>query len=269
MKHILPSFLAGLILSMAILFKSETIKREVPEKRMVHSAKIVLKPEIPVLCYHRIRNILGSDGKNMKIYSVSPVHFAQQMKALHDNGYHTVLPDQLYQYLVNDGNLPPKPIIITFDDTREEHYRIGAPEMNKYGYKGVFFIMTVSINRPGYMTKAQIKDLSDSGNGIGAHTWDHHPVTKYKEADWNIQIINPKKQLESITGKPINYFAYPCGEWNSQAIAKLKNNGYQLGFILSTKSNPDEPLFTIRRLIVPGSLSADGMLKAVESSFKK
>jgi peptidoglycan/xylan/chitin deacetylase (PgdA/CDA1 family) len=171
--------------------------------------------------------------------------------------------------LVNEGNLPTKPILITFDDTREEQYRIGASELNKYGFKGVFFIMTVSINRPGYMTVAQIKNLSDNGHSIGAHTWDHHLVTKYKGSDWDIQLLNPKKQLESITGKPVNYFAYPSGEWNSQAIAKLKNNGYQMAFILSTKRNSEEPLFTIRRLIVSGSISAETMLNAIQSSFKK
>jgi len=269
MKYLLPSFLAGFILSIVLLFNPETIKKDVSLKTRVHSAKIVPKPEIPVLCYHRIRNILASDGQNMKTYSVSPVHFAQQMKALHDNGYHTILPEQLYEYLAYGRSLPPKPIVITFDDTREEQYRIGVPEMNKYGFKGVFFIMTVSINRPGYMTKAQIKDLSNNGHTIGAHSWDHHPVTKYEGKDWDIQLLKPKKLLETITGKSIDYFAYPSGEWNSQAIAKLKKNGYQLAFILSTKRNPGEPLFSVRRLIVSGSLSADGMLKAVESTFKK
>jgi peptidoglycan/xylan/chitin deacetylase (PgdA/CDA1 family) len=269
MKYALLSILAGLTFLLTLQFNPETIKKEVSKKKANNSAKILLKPEVPVLCYHRLRNSLASDGQNMKTYSVSPALFAQQMKALHDNGYHTILPDELYQYLVNDRKLPPKPILITFDDTREEQYRIGVSELNKYGFKGVFFIMTVSINRPGYMSKDQIKNLSDNGHSIGAHTWDHHLVTKYKGTDWDIQIVNPKKQLESITGKPVNYFAYPSGEWNSQAIAKLKNNGYQLAFILSTKRNSDEPLFTIRRLIVSGSMSAEKMLDAMQSSFKK
>ena len=269
MKYALLLILASLTLLTTLLFNPETIKKEVQKKMGNNSAKIFLKPEIPVLCYHRIRNSFADDGQNMKIYSVSPDHFAQQMKALHNNGFHTVLPDQLYQYLVNDGNLPSKPILITFDDTREEQYRIGASEMNKYDFKGVFFIMTVSINRPGYMTKAQIKNLSDNGHSIGAHSWDHHPATKYKEKDWDIQLLNPKKQLESITGKPVNYFAYPSGEWNSQAIAQLKNYGYQLAFILSTKRNSVEPLFTTRRLIIAGSMSTEEMLRAIQSSFKK
>lgn len=269
MKYTLLTFLTGFILSMGFLLQPETIPKKAAKKSAVHSTAISIRPEIPVLCYHRIRNNLANDGKNMKIYSVSPDHFAQQMKALHDNGYHTILPNQLYQYLVHDKKLPPKPIIITFDDTREEQYQIGVPEMNKYGFKGVFFIMTVSINRPGYMTKSQIKNLSDNGHCIGAHSWDHHPITKYKGTDWDIQLLNPKKQLESITGKPVNYFAYPSGVWDKTGITKLKSYGYQLAFILSTKRDSDEPLFTIRRLIVPGSLSPDGMLKAIQSSFNK
>lgn len=269
MKYALLSILAGLSLLATLLFNPETIQKDVSKKTVNNSAKIVLQPEVPILCYHRIRNSLANDGKNMKIYSVTPAHFAQQMKALHNNGYHTILPDQLYQYLVNDRKLPPKPILITFDDTREEQYRIGVSEMNKYGFKGVFFIMTVSINRPGYMTKAQIKNLSDNGHSIGAHSWDHHPATKYKGKDWDIQLLNPKKKLESITGKPVNYFAYPSGEWNSQAIAQLKNYGYQLAFILSTKRNSVEPLFTTRRLIIAGSMSTEEMLRGIQSSFKK
>lgn len=261
-------FFVGLVVIMGFLFKPEEIKKEIPKKIILNTATTLLKPEVPVLCYHRIRNILATDSKNMKTYSVTPAHFSQQMKALSENGFNTILPNQLYEYLANDGTLPPKPILITFDDGREEQYRLGATEMNKYGFKGVFFIMTVSINRPGYMTKTQIKNLSDSGNVIGAQTWDHHPVTKYEGKDWVIQLVNPKKQLEDITGKSVNYFAYPFGVWNQASIPKIKNYGYQMAFILSTKRDLDEPLFTIRRLIVSGSLSSAGMLNAIQSAFK-
>jgi peptidoglycan/xylan/chitin deacetylase (PgdA/CDA1 family) len=36
--------------------------------------------------------------------------------------------------------------------------------MEKHGFKGVFFVMTVLINRPNYLTKEQIAALSDTGN---------------------------------------------------------------------------------------------------------
>ena len=64
--------------------------------------------------------------------------------------------------------------MLTYDDTDLDQYTVAFPEMKKHGFKGVFFIMTVSIGRPRYMSREQVKDLSDQGNAIGSHTWDHH-----------------------------------------------------------------------------------------------
>jgi peptidoglycan/xylan/chitin deacetylase (PgdA/CDA1 family) len=247
----------------------QTADKNLTEKPTASLAEILAKKEVPVLCYHHIRNFKAGESESMKSYSVTPEGFAAQMKALYDSGYHTILPDQLYDYLVHNGNLPNKPVIISFDDTDGEQYSIGAAEMNKYGFKGVFFIMTISMNRPRYMSKEQLKNLSDSGHVIASHTWDHHMVTKYTGDDWDIQLLKPKSQLEAITGKPVKYFAYPFGLWNAAAIPELKSRGYQMAFILSTKRDSTEPLYTIRRMIVPGTWSVNGMMKAMKSTFNK
>ena len=280
MKNLLPLVIIGLFLQISCQSKTEPAKKEMavaakqvqketPKKVKNSLAEQLKKPEVPILCYHRIRNILAADGANMKAYSVTPTDFAQQMKALSDNGFHSILPNQLYDYLVYNAKLPSKPVMITFDDTREEQYSLAVPEMNKYGFKGVYFIMTISINRPKYMTKEQIKNLSDNGHSIGAHSWDHHMVTKYVGKDWETQLTKPKKKLEDIIGKPVNYFAYPDGVWNHASIAEIKKSGYQLAFSLSTKRDETEPLFTVRRIIVAGNVSANGMLKSMQSSFNK
>ena len=247
----------------------EMVEKTVSKKSIATAATILSKKEVPVLCYHHIRTFSAGISESMKNYSVFPEAFAAQMKILYDSGYHTILPDQLYNYLAFDGSLPDKPVMLTFDDTDEEQYSIGNTEMKKYGFKGVYFIMTISMNRPRYMSKDQIKNLADSGNIIAGHTWDHHMVTKYITTDWEIQLTKPQKQLETITGKPIEYFAYPFGLWNEAAIKELKNRGYKLAFSLSTKRDTTEPLFTIRRILVPGTWSITGMLKAMHNSFSK
>ena len=236
-------------------------------KTIADIAAILAKKEVPVLCYHHIRNFRPRESERMKGYEVSPAAFAEQMKALSDSGYQTILPGQLYDYLTHEGKLPPKPVMISFDDTDEEQFTIGASEMNKYGFKGVYFVMTISINRPRYMSKEQLKQLADSGDDIEAHTWDHHMVTKYKGGDFDTQFVKPKKKIEEITGKPAEYFAYPFGLWNEAAIPELKKAGYKMAFILSTKRDSAEPLYTIRRMIVPGQWSAPGMIKAMKQTF--
>jgi len=94
-------------------------------------------------------------------------------------------------------------------------------------------------------------------------------VTKYTGDDWDIQVVKSKKQLETITGKPIQYFAYPFGLWNQAAIPEIKSRGYQMAFALSTKRDTTEPLYTIRRMIVSGTWSTNGVMKAMNTSFNK
>ncbi|MEO9100750.1 MAG: polysaccharide deacetylase family protein [Ginsengibacter sp.] len=231
------------------------------------AAEILAKKQVPVLCFHHIRDPKPGQSVTMKSYSVSPAQFAELMKALKDSNYHTILPDQLYNYLVHGAELPPNPVMLTFDDTDEEQFTIGNTYMKKYGFKGVFFIMTVSLNRPHYMTTDQLKQLSQEGNAVESHTWDHHMVTKYQGNDWNIQFVQPKKKIEGITGKSADYFAYPYGLWNRAAFPELKKAGYKMAFNLSTKRDSTQPLYTIRRMIVPGTWSTKGTINAMIRTF--
>jgi peptidoglycan/xylan/chitin deacetylase (PgdA/CDA1 family) len=243
-------------------------KKDVPGKIAVADNNTILsRKEVPILCYHRIHNFNSPGSDRSKGYQVTPAAFAEQMKALSDSGYHTILPDQLYDYLTTGAAIPEKPVMITFDDTHEEQFSIGNEELKKYGYKGVYFIMTISLNRNRYMSKDQVRQLSDEGNAICCHTWDHHMVTKYQGADWDTQLVKPQRLLEGITGKPVHYFAYPFGLWNQAAIPELKSRGYKLAFILSSSRDSTEPLYTVRRMLVPGNWTTPGMLKAMRSTF--
>lgn len=240
------------------------------------AATIMARPQVPVLCYHHIVS-----GKPKNPYEVTIDNFKQQMKALSDSGYHTILPDQYYNYLVYGKALPEKPVMISYDDTDEEQFSIAKPEMDKYGFKAVYYIMTISIGRPRYMNKEQIKQLADEGHVIGSHTWRHDRVDKLKDSntieyrgkkivvnEWDFQLTNTKKQLEEMTGKPVEYFAFPFGVWSKNALPEIQKRGYKMSFQLSEKRDPDMPLYTARRIIVAPSWSGTGMLKAMKSSFK-
>jgi peptidoglycan/xylan/chitin deacetylase (PgdA/CDA1 family) len=268
----------GLILTTSILIwacrsSPDRVKNKItPGKDSSHAVKtsvadvatILSKKEVPILCYHNIR--YGSPAKLMS-YTVTPAAFAAQMKILSDSGYKTILPDELYAYLVHGTQLPEKPVMITFDDTDKDHFMVGQAEMKKYGFRGVFFLMTIAINRKRYMNEDELKQLSADGHSIQAHTWDHHMVTKYQGGTWDSQLVMPKKRIEALTGKPVEYFAYPFGLWNKEAIPELKSRGYKMAFILSTKRDSTEPLYTVRRMIVPGQWTPQGMLRTMKTTF--
>ncbi|HEX2606270.1 MAG TPA: polysaccharide deacetylase family protein [Flavisolibacter sp.] len=246
---------------------ADSSKLVVENKKEATAAEIMARKQVPVLCYHHIRDI-QMVSKASKGYEVTVAQFKDQMKALADSGYHTILPDQLYDYLVYGKALPEKPVMLTYDDTDEEQFSVAKAEMDKYGFKGVYFIMTISIGRPRYMSKEQIKQLSDEGHVIASHTWDHHRVDRLTGEDWFNQFDKPKKQLEAIVGKPVEYFAYPFGIWNEAAIPEIKKRDFKLSFQLSTKRDSLEPLHTVRRMIVSPEWSAPGVIKVMKSTFK-
>jgi peptidoglycan/xylan/chitin deacetylase (PgdA/CDA1 family) len=240
----------------------------IQKSRIMADAQTVIgRKQVPILCYHQLRDWKSTDSKTAKDYIVPVNAFKAQMKILADSGYQTILPDQLYNYLAYGEALPEKPVMLTFDDTDLDQYTLAYPEMKKYGFKGVFFIMTVSLGKPRYMSKDQLKELGEQGHILGSHTWDHKNVKKYEAADWPIQVEKPSKLLESITGKPVEYFAYPFGLWNPEAIPFLKERGFKAAFQLSGKRDEKDPLHTIRRIIVPGEWSAETMMKVMRRSF--
>jgi peptidoglycan/xylan/chitin deacetylase (PgdA/CDA1 family) len=240
---------------------------DISKVKVADAKTILARKQVPILCYHQIRDWKASDSKTAKDYIVPIDVFKAQMKMLADSGYHTILADQLYDYLNNGTALPSKPIVLTFDDTDVDQYTIAEPTLTKYGFKGIYFVMTVSIGRPHYMSKDQIKSLSDKGNDIESHTWDHHNVKKYQGKDWETQIDKPTKTLEAITGKKIQHFAYPFGLWNPEAIPELKKRGFKSAFILSTKRDENDPLFTIRRIIASGYWTPKTLSNSIKNSF--
>ncbi len=292
-QHLLPLLAAAAIFTASCQSKSQTntdnadvkdtltqtlSKEEVQAEKIdvskikVADAKTILaRKQVPILCYHQVRNWKPTDGKVGKDYIVEIQNFKDQVKMLADSGYHSILPDQLYAYLNTGAPLPSKPIMFTFDDTDMDQFTIAAPTLKKYGFKAVYFIMTVSIGRKGkfvdYMTKEQIKQLSDDGNIIGSHTYDHKNFKKYQGKDWEEQLDKPTKKLEEITGKKMTEFAYPFGLWNAEGFPELKKRGFRMAFSLADKRDQNYPLYTVRRIIASGYWSPKTLHNSIVKSF--
>lgn len=262
MKYTLNFFCLFLFVFFDKIF---TLQNARPSQYLIAKKLDIEYEQIPVLCYHNIK--INPARENL--LTISEAHFEAQIKCLHDSGYHAILPEQLYQYLTLSTALPSRPIMISFDDTHEEDFSIAKPILEKYGFKGVFFIMTVCIDKRNYLTAEQIKKLSDQGHVIENHTWDHQRTTLLKGKAWTKEIDHPKAQLEKITGKHVEFFAYPYGIWNETSIAELKKRNIKAAFQLTGKLSHTDPLFTIRRMMVSGLSSPQELEKQMAKTFTK
>ena len=245
-----------------------------PKDRKAADAKTILsRKQVPVLCYHQIRDWRSTDSKSAKDYIIPVATFKSHIKMLKDSGYNSVLPDQVYNYLVYGDALPEKPVMITFDDTDLTQLEVGNKVLKEHGFKGAYFMMTVVIGKHGrvnYMNKDEIKQVATDGNTVGLHTYDHPNLKKVVgDEEWDKQIKKSKALLEEISGQKVEHLAYPFGLWNKEAIVELKKRGIKSAYILATSRDENDPLYTIRRIIASGYWSAKTLHNSMVGSFSE
>ena len=181
------------------------------------------EPGVIVLLYHRVERE-GSGNK----YTLRLSKFEEQLSYLHNQGYKTILPKEIVESGLRQN--PPKTIILSFDDGTEDHYETVYPALKKYGFKGIFFIVTKYINSPGSLTSDQIRKMSKNRMEIGSHSYSHPFLDELANSEIYHELKKSKDDLEKISGQRITSFAPPGGWFNDAVIKAARDIGYQAFF---------------------------------------
>jgi peptidoglycan/xylan/chitin deacetylase (PgdA/CDA1 family) len=150
------------------------------------------------------------------------------MQRLHDWGYITITPSQLAQVLLFGGELPSRPVIITFDDGDLDVYQNAFPVMQEFGFVGAFYIVTNYLGGESFISEEQLKELHTAGWEIGSHSASHLDLTTNHDS-MNHELVDSKITIQQIISDTVNTVAYPYGIIDEYVINKTKKYGYQAG----------------------------------------
>jgi len=225
-------------------------------------AVIAGRATVPVLCWHQLRDWQPSDtGYARRLLICPPAAFRDQLDALVRAGFNTISPDSYLAHLTTAAPLPPRPVLLSFDDSQASQVSEGLPQLDRRSMTATFFVMTVVLGKTGWMSRDDLRRLDAAGMSIAAHTWDHHRADEYTAADYPVQFDQPRELLEQVLRKPVRHFAYPYGAWNTADFAPLRTAGYATAFQLSdTAMDPQEPLHTLRRILVNSTWTGSDLL---------
>jgi peptidoglycan/xylan/chitin deacetylase (PgdA/CDA1 family) len=229
-------------------------------------AAMAARADVPILCWHQIRAATARDSAADRAYIVSPRTLAAQLAALDRAGYHAVTGQALVAHVALGKPLPPKPVLLTFDDASAGQYTRALPLLRRHHFVATFFVMTVVLDKPGWLTSDQVRRLDRAGMTIAPHTYDHHAVPQYRGDDWHTQLVAPARRLAKLVGHPVRLFAYPFGLWSPEAFSHLDDAGYVAAFQLAGKLDRQHPLWTLRRIIVP-ELPGHELLSTIKRDF--
>lgn len=226
----------------------------------VHSGR---QARVPILLYHYIGNNPNPDDKARNNLSVSPNQFDEQMGYLAQNGYNPITLDTMVAGLRGVAALPPKPVVITFDDGYVDLYFNAFGILRKYGFRAVAFIPTGLIGTKYYASWEQLTEMQASGLlSFESHSVSHANLPSLSKDRLVSELIESKKTLEAKFGVPINFIAYPYGTSNVQVQEAAKSAGYvgALGTWFSTTQS-EGAIYNMPRIKIPGGLSLPDFAK--------
>ena len=97
------------------------------------------------------------------------------------------------------------------------------------------------------MTAEQIQDLALSPLvTIGAHGYYHNDLARIGTTKAADEMVRSKQYLETITGQPVNSFAFPYGSYTRDVVKAAKNAGYNRLLAMDFHFDEDNSDMTMR-----------------------
>ncbi|GAA2932353.1 hypothetical protein GCM10020221_30140 [Streptomyces thioluteus] len=133
---------------------------------------------VPILMYHSVAHAPSRAAHGL---SVRPDAFAEQMAVLDAAGFVPLTTRELAAAWRDGRPLPPKPVLITFDDGYEGVHRHALPVLAARGFPSTVFVSTGWLrgeHETGgaldlMLTWHQLRELTEAGAEAGGHSHTH------------------------------------------------------------------------------------------------
>lgn len=218
---------------------------------------------IPVLYYHSV------DPSEANEVIISPDKLREQLTYIKDSGYTTLTMSEVYDYILNNKPIPQKSILITFDDGYMDNYINAFPILKELDMKATIFVIANGIDDGYYMSREQLKEMSDYGIDIESHTFSHGHLDTMSYDEQLQELKSSKEILEGITGKTVLSIAYPFGDYNEDSINAAREAGYYLCFTTNRgfADRDDNPL-SLDRIYVSSYYTIDEFKERLNNTQK-
>lgn len=190
---------------------------------------------VPILTFHQIAPA-PQKGSGFRSLCVDPADFQRQMAFLHGLGYRGLSMGALQPYL--RGERSGKVFGITFDDGYLNNLVNALPTLQWYGFSATCYAISGMLGQTNswdldkgvppspLMTALHLRQWVGGGQEVGAHTRHHVRLPSLDVVSASDEIVLCKTDLEQITGKAVEHFCYPYGEYGPEHVAMVQQAGY-------------------------------------------
>jgi peptidoglycan/xylan/chitin deacetylase (PgdA/CDA1 family) len=222
---------------------------------------------IPILLYHSVAH---APPAWIEPFAVRPAQFAEHLDAIVAGGCQALTVSELVDLRTSGTELPPRPVVITFDDGFADTAEEAVPALTVRGLPSTVYVTTRALvgqhdetHRlpPARMLRwDQLCGLEAAGVEIGAHSETHSHLDVMPLSAAEREIRCSKARLEDELGHPVRTFAYPHGYHNAQVTALVRQAGFDSACaVINAFSSTDDDRFALARLTVKAHTTLEGL----------
>jgi peptidoglycan/xylan/chitin deacetylase (PgdA/CDA1 family) len=217
------------------------------------------RPAVPVLLYHAVGDdVSGPLGP----YTLPLRDFRDHMAWIADQGYTTLTVRRLSELRAAGDELPPRPLVITFDDGLADFARDALPVLRRFGHACTMYVTTAAtwssaprtLGGRRTMSAREVAAAAGEGVEMGAHGHEHHQLDLLPASRVRTELQVSKDRLEQIVGEEVASFAYPHGYHRAVTRRLVREAGFTSGAAVRNRVShlEDDPWALARIMLTSG-----------------
>ena len=176
---------------------------------------------VPILMYHPIEDPVP--GNPYPDLFLTKQDFVDQIRWLKGSGYEAVTLTEVLDSWFGKGKLPPKPVVLSFDDGYVSQYENAFPVMERLDWPGILNLKAEDSD----IYDRQVEEMVAGGWEIASHTVTHPDLPSISDSQLTDELVESRKILEREFDTQVNNFCYPAGRYDDRVIAAVRKAGYR------------------------------------------
>ncbi|PWU47798.1 polysaccharide deacetylase [Micromonospora globispora] len=225
---------------------------------------------VPVLCYHSI----GDERRDGTLrWSVSPGDFDEQLALLRERRRTPMTVSGYADVLRGLAPLPPRPVLVTFDDGFPDLAEAALPVLRRYGLTATAYVIAARVgvapspDGDPSLDWDQLRELRGYGVEIGSHSRSHRALDCIRRAELQQEITGSRRVLEDGLGTRVTSFAYPYGYHSPAVRTAVRAAGYSSACgVKNALSHPEDDVFAIARVLIERDTGVDGIAALLDGT---
>jgi peptidoglycan/xylan/chitin deacetylase (PgdA/CDA1 family) len=217
---------------------------------------------VPVLVYNVIKEP-QADTANPEDW-VPPDEFAAQMDYLSAQGFHPVTLRQVWAAWKENGLLPSKPIVISFDTGYHSVLANALPVLRGHDWLGTLFLQASQTEAD--FPADQVKTLLQAGWELDSQGQTGADLTTLTDEELDAEVTGARKALQRDFAAKVEFFSYPQGSDDERVAQAVEAAGYLGAATLEEGlATPDDP-YHLKRIHVQNGDAEQGLADKLSSA---